>query len=389
MKKLVLILTDESSATGFYKGYPRFLGERGWEVTVVSNSSGKLEAWARSEGATGYAIPYERNPSVVRDLKALAATVRLLRQLRPDAVVSATPKGALLGTLAAKLTGVPVRIYQLWGLRLETATGVMRKILTGSERAAIGAATQTVANSFSLARAAEDLGLAPRNSIEVLGAGSSHGVNLQYFDRSQAAAPDRETTAFLDRTTADLTIVFIGRITPDKGITTLLNGVAAARERGASIRLLLVGDIEHEASGRQIAAAPEYIHTVGLVEDVRPYIVAANVLCLPTLREGFPNVVLEAAALEVPAVVTDATGAIDSVVDGVTGWIFPVEDPQALSEVLVDITEHPEHIRERGLNARARVEEEFEQRYMWALQEENITQQLEPHLARTTSRDAK
>ena len=375
MKKVVLIVTNEVSALTFYKNYVRFLRERGWDVTVVGNSSGALEAWAASEGATGYNIPYERDPSMAKDLQTLLATIRLLRRIRPDAVVSATPKAGLLGTLAAKLAGVPVRIYQLWGLRLETESGLKRKILESCERAAIATATQTVANSFSLARAAETLGLAPPRSIEVLGAGSSHGVDLDRFSRSAAGAVDEHTAAFL-APESDLTIAFIGRLTPDKGISTLLRAVDAARARGFDIRLLLVGPVENRQLAEEVAHA-DHICRLDNVDDVRPYMTAADVLCLPTLREGFPNVVLEAAALEVPAIVTDATGAIDSVVDGETGWIFPVEDAHALTEVIIDISEQPAQLRERGTAARARVEENFEQVFMFGLQEANIAQQLQ------------
>lgn len=377
MKKVVLILTSENSALTFYRNYLRFLRERGWEVTVLANSSGALEEWAATEGATGYHIPYERNPSMLKDLQTLIATARLLRKIRPDAVVSATPKGGLLGTLAGKLAGVPVRIYQLWGLRLETETGLKRKVLEASERTAIAASTQTVANSFSLARAAEALGLAAPNSIEVLGAGSSHGVDLERFSRAATGPVDDHTAAFLAQD-SDLKIVFIGRLTPDKGISTLLQAVTTVRARGLNIRLLLIGSVEDQRLAHEVAEA-EHIHRLDDVDDVRPYITSADVLCLPTLREGFPNVVLEAAALEVPSVVTDATGAIDSVVDGETGWIFPVENAEALAQVITEITHHPEHIRQRGRQARARVENEFEQVFMFGLQEENIAQQL--HLA--------
>lgn len=375
MKKVVLILTSESSALTFYRNYLRFLRDRGWDVTVVAHSSGALEEWAATEGAVGYHIPYERNPAVVKDLQTLFATVQLLRKIRPDAVVSATPKGGLLGTVAGKLAGVPVRIYQLWGLRCETEQGLKRKILESSERAAITAATQTVANSLSLARSAEALGLTAPHTIEVLGAGSSHGVDLERFSRSVTGPVDEQTAGFLAHD-SDLTVVFIGRLTPDKGISTLLEAVKQVRADELNIRLLLIGSVEDQQIADEVAQAA-HIYRLDDVDDVRPYMMAADVLCLPSLREGFPNVVLEAAALEVPGVVTDATGAIDSVVNGETGWVFPVEDSQALAEVFVDITRHPEQVRERGAKARVRVEQDFEQVFMFGLQEENIAQQLQ------------
>ena len=267
--------------------------------------------------------------------------------------------------------------------RWKPSRDLKRKILDVAERTSIRSATQTVANSFSLARTAESLGLAPQGHIDVLGAGSSHGVNLDWFDREATGQVDADTAAFL-AADSDLTIVFIGRLTPDKGIATLLQAVDIARAGGLNIRLVLVRSVENRQLAEEVCNV-EHIRRLDNVEDVRPYITAADVLCLPTLREGFPNVVLEAAALEVPAVVTDATGAIDSVVDGETGWIFPVQDAQALAEVITEIVAHPEQLQQRGANARRRVEEHFEQVYMFGLQEDNIAQQLEPHLTRQPS----
>src|SRR5699024_608880 len=138
-------------------------------------------------------------------------------------------------------------------------------ILETSERAAIKASTQTIANSFSLARAAEALGLAQSNAIEVLGAGSSHGVDLERFSRAATSAVDEQTAAFL-APDGDLKIVFIGRLTPDKGISTLLQAVEAVRARGLNVRLLLIGSVENQHIADEVAQA-DHIHRLDDVDD--------------------------------------------------------------------------------------------------------------------------
>lgn len=375
MKRIVLLVTTEGSAITFYKGYLRYLQQKEWDVVIVAKSNGAIEKWAAHEGATARSIDFKRNPSLFHDLKALWSTYVLLRKLKPEVVISATPKAGLLGTLAGKLSRVPVRIYQLWGLRLETEKGLKRRLLAAFERIAIGASTQCVANSNSLARTTENLGLAPVNSISVLGKGSSHGVDLAHFSSDMVPSIDTETEAFLEPKTA-LTVAFVGRLIPDKGVETLLDAISIVHKQGIAIAALLVGAIENEEIAEQIDQAPDYVYTTGKVKDVRPYILAADVLCLPTLREGFPNVVLEAAALNVPAIVTDATGSLDSVVNGETGWVFPMNDADALASILTDISEHRDLICRYGVNARKRVETEFEQSRMWFLQVQNIEEQL-------------
>ena len=115
-KSVCLVVTAEVTAVTFYKGYVRFLRDHGWTVSVIARSEGRLEEWAAEEGAIAYSVDLAREPSPIRDAKALMQIVSILRRIRPDAVVSATPKAGLLGTIASRLARVPVRVYQIWGL---------------------------------------------------------------------------------------------------------------------------------------------------------------------------------------------------------------------------------------------------------------------------------
>lgn len=371
--KLVLMVTAEMTALTFYRGYVRFLTDLGWEVIVVCRSAGKLEAWAKGEGGTGVSVPFVREPSPWADLKALLAVIRLLRRIRPSVVVTATPKAGLLGTLGALIAGVPVRQYQLWGLRLETERGSKRQILHFLEKTAIWSSTQTLANSRSLANRAEDLNLVRAGKVEVLGDGSSHGVDVEYFDRGVVIPAVEALEEFVERVKPELTVVYIGRLARDKGMDTLMEALTKCASDGRRVAAVIVGGVEHvEVEELLKAQTGVDLFMAGAVDDVRPYIKAADVLCLPTLREGFPNVVLEAAAMQVPALVTDATGAVDSVIDEETGLVFPVGDAHALAVHLVRLIDSPKLINEMGYAARKRAVTRFSKRRIHHLQASNL-----------------
>lgn len=377
-KTVVLLVTVESTALAFYRGYLRYLVDRGWNVVVGANSSSdRLRVMAQEEGARFIHVNWKREPALFSDIYWLFKVAWILRKLRPNTVVSATPKAGLIGTLAATLARVPVRIYQLWGLRLETTKGLFRALLIMLEWLTSRVATQVVANSRSLARRFEVLGLAREGSVVVLGNGSSHGVDIDRFDPDVEVELDPQTQKFLDENPANLTVVFVGRLHKDKGVDTLLSAVALAAKNGVSARLLLVGGDEGASLSCQIEELGEkVVHVVGRVEDVRPYIQNADILCLPSLREGFPNVVLEAASLGVPAVVSDATGVVDSVINEETGRIFPVGDAESLAEALRELAVDPEKIESLGKNARAWILQDFEQHYVWSLQASNLNSQM-------------
>jgi glycosyltransferase involved in cell wall biosynthesis len=377
-RKISLLVTSDMSAAAFYRGYLAYLRDRGWDVTLIGHSTGDLERIAAAEGVAAVAIPMRRDPAPIQDLISLARVVALFLRSKPDVVVSATPKASLLGMVAARLTRVPVRVYQMWGLRLETETGLRRAIYRALERVTAAGATHIVANSESLADAARAEGIS--SDILVLGGGSATGIDLAHFAHdAPMPSVDTSTSQFLAHAAAPFTVGFVGRVNRDKGVETLLEAARIATDAGVPVQLLIVGSSESEDIEKLLENAGRDlpVRRVLAVTDPRPYFLAMDVNCLPTLREGFPNVVLEAAALGIPTITTDATGARDSVVDEVTGLIFPVHDSQALAALIIRCATEPgllERLREAG---RLRVRDEFDQAIVWKAHEEFLAAVVE------------
>jgi glycosyltransferase involved in cell wall biosynthesis len=264
-----------------------------------------------------------------------------------------TPKAGLLGSLAAMLCRVPVRIYFLRGLKLETCAGIKHRILLATERIASACAHVVLCNSDSLRNRALDLGVASKTKLCVLGAGSSNGVDIRRF------APGSNNLRHRLGLPQDAPVVgFVGRLTRDKGLPELVEAFDAILAARPDAHLLLVGwfDASEDALDDDLRSRirnhPQ-IHLTGFVPDTAPYYRAMDVMVLPTWREGFPNVVLEAAASGIPVITTLATGSRDAVVPEVTGLLIPPGYPEAISESVLQLLRDPRRCRRMGRAARA------------------------------------
>lgn len=351
---ICFVVTSDLTAGSFLRSYASEIQRQGHRLTIVCSPG---PGTAGFDGlATVHSLPMRRQPSPFADAVALLRLTRLFRKLRPDIVVYATPKASLLSSISASLAGLKVRVYELWGLRMETAVGAPAAVLRALERVTIRLSSSVVPNSPSLAARARELGVLGTKVPVLLGEGSSHGVDLEYFSRS-ALRPevDAGTRRFLDETEG-FTVGFVGRLHPDKGIDVLLDAVQLCLLEGHHIRAILVG-------GDEGAELPDlsgmHAHVVGQVEDTRPYLAQMDVIVLMTLREGFPNVILEAASMEIPAIVADSTGSVDSVHDGRTGYVVPVGDRRAVADRIQSLLNDPALREAMGREARARVERNY------------------------------
>jgi glycosyltransferase involved in cell wall biosynthesis len=244
-------------------------------------------------------------------------------------------------------------------------------------------ATDVLFVSPSLAREAQRRGLLDGRKSWAIGQGSSNGV-LAHEVAARAAEVDRdELRAQFGFGPDDYVVGFVGRITYDKGVDKLIE--AFARVTDPRIRLLCIGEAEDEALAAQIEVLGDRVHRVGWTNDLWGHLAAIDTLCLPTLREGFPNVVLEASSVGLPTITTRATGAVDSVVDGVTGLLYDAGDTDALLQHIHTLANDPE-LRERmGAAARERVLTEFQPERIWSGVEEILSGAADPQIAHRVS----
>lgn len=357
-RRIVVGITDPQTCLTL-TGRLRALGDAGFQVTLVSSPGELLERTAANEGVKSIAIPMRRGIAPLADLLVLVRLWLLLRRLKPELTEFSTPKAGLMGNLAARLAGVPVRVYMLRGLKLERSTGFKRWLLLTAERVAAGCAHVVLCNSPSLRAEALALNIAPDAKLHLLGTGSTNGVDVEHF------SPGRSSVrAHLGMAGDALVVGFAGRLTRDKGVPELIEAFDRILQAMPDVQLLLVGwfDAAEDALDDELRARIEnhpQIHLTGFVEDTAPYYRAMDVMVLPTWREGFPNVVLEAAATGVPVVTTIATGSRDSVVPEVTGLLIPPGYPEAISGAVLSLLRDADRRRRMGRAARAWVQEHF------------------------------
>lgn len=370
MVKLVHITTVPESLP-FFTGQVGHMKTQGFDVRAISSPGEQLDRFGVAEGIPVHAVAMPRRITPFRDLVAVARLCCRLRRLRPQIVHAHTPKAGLLAMVSAWLARVPVRIYHMHGLPCMTATGLKRHLLKWTERIACALAHQVLGVSRSLREVAILEQLCPPEKINVLLEGSINGVDAAgMFNPAKL----RTTTALEARARYGIppdALVggFVGRVVRDKGVSELAEAWQGLRQEFPSLHLLIVGPFETldplPAEVEALLRTDPRIHLAGECWDMPPLYAAMDVLVLPTYREGFGIVAIEAAAMERPVIATRIPGCVDAVQDGVTGILVPVRDVAGLANALRQYLCDPELRRRHGHAGRQRVLRDFGQEALW------------------------
>lgn len=358
----------------------------GHEVTVVSSPFIDNDEGAPLSGIRHIPLPIARTISPWRDLRTLLKLIFLLRAGKYDVVHSTTPKAGLLSAIAARLVGVPIRLHTFTGQAWAERRGPVRWIAKACDWLVVRLNTRCYADSFSQRDYIAAEGIAPRDRIVVLGKGSLAGVDVQRFHRGRRV-DGLELRVRLGIPAEALVIGFVGRVTRDKGISELVEAFVSLPEReDVAVHLVVVGPQESkrdplpQSTLTSLQNHPR-IHLVGYVAEPEDYMAVFDLFCLPSYREGFGNVVIEAAAMGIPTVGTRIVGLCDAIVDGVTGLLVPPRDTAALGAALFHLLED-EALRLRlGTAAERRALDFFDAEQVNAL----LIQEY-AHLARTLRR---
>jgi lipopolysaccharide/colanic/teichoic acid biosynthesis glycosyltransferase/glycosyltransferase involved in cell wall biosynthesis len=358
-RRICVVVASEMTVRAFLVRQLRAMQSE-YELTVVVNTANTNLLHELGIDGRLAPIAIERRVSIPRDLAALWSLFRLFRNSRFDLVHSITPKAGLLAMTAAWMARVPVRVHTFTGQVWAARHGAVRWFLRLCDVLIARMATDTLADSPSQREFLVGEGVAATSEIGVLGRGSVGGVDLATFKPDSTV---RNTVrSSLGIRPEEVLLLFVGRLTRDKGIVDLARAFQLIADQNSDVRLVIAGPDEESLRRAISSACGVHLNRVQFFDHTeRPqdFMAAADVLCLPSYREGIGVVIIEAAACGVPAIASRIYGIVDALDEGRTGLLHPVGDVAALATELLRIAGDGELRRSLGSAARLLAEREF------------------------------
>ena len=332
-KKLIVGITAPGSV-GLLRGQMRYFNDQGYETYLMSPRNERSEEYCKNEGCTLLEIKIDREISFFNDFITLFQIIKILRKVHPDIVNFGTPKMGLLGSIAAKLVGIKCRIDTCRGLRYEHEKGIKRWVLKKFEWITGRCAHYIICISPSVKEVAVREKLFIEDKCVVINKGSSNGIDSIKFNKKNVDENLKQELRLQLGLNNHFIYGIVGRLIDHKGILELYNAFCRIYEKDNNSRLLVVGlfELSQIADVTLIDKMKNHDAIVmpGRTDNVPLYLSLMDVFVLPSWREGFGNVLVEAAAMGIPVISTKGTGCRDAVSDGFNGILVKPKDDMEL-----------------------------------------------------------
>lgn len=367
-KQLCFVATTSITLKSFVIGTAEYLHqEAGYDITFICDND---ETFAASLPSYAHYVPIPMKRGIsLGGIGAMLKMAKVFRREKFDMVQYSTPNASLYAALASKLAGIPVRLYCQWGMAYVGFHGIKRAIFKSIEKLVCSLSTWVEPDSFGNLKFSHSEGLYPKNKGSVIWNGSASGVNLNKFDISQKAFWCEEIRKKYAIPSDAIVFGFVGRITRDKGINELLAAFKAILEEMPDAYLLIIGNAELTSAVDMSLYqwAQENTHAIfcGSTNVVEQYLSAMDMYILPSYREGFGMVVVEAEAMGVPVIVTDIPGPTDAMIPNETGLVAKKADVDSLVIAMEELANSAEKRQEFGIAAHRFAVENFEQQRLF------------------------
>ncbi|MBO4293509.1 MAG: glycosyltransferase [Clostridia bacterium] len=360
MKKICFITTIPGTLSSFVVDTAKYLYKKGnFDITFISNPDSNFQ-----ESLPEYIhfIPVKMKRGIGFDgLRVILKLYKIFKSEKFDIIQYSTPNASLYASIAAKLSKIKVRLYCQWGIRYVGFQGIKRKTFKFIEKVICNNSTWIEPDSFGNLEFSHNEKLYDKNKSSVIWNGSASGVDLEKFNINNKEKWNDEIRKEYNLNNK-IVLGFIGRLEKDKGINELFEAVKTIKND--SIKLVVVGAIDKPKTINQElfewAQKSENVIFTGRVCNVEKYYSAFDIFILPSYREGFGSVVVEAEAMGVPVIVTDIPGPTDAMLKNKTGLVVRKADVESLQYAINQLLENKKMRQEMGKQSIIFAREKFD-----------------------------
>ncbi len=368
MEKLIRITTVPISIEKLLENQPKYFSKF-FDITIVSSNKSELEKLGKKQGVKTFYLPLTRKITPFKDIIAIFKLYFFLKREKPKIVHSHTPKAGFVGMTASFFAGVPIRMHTVAGLPLMERKFIKKKVLIFIEKLTYFFASNIYSNSKKLMEYILSKKFCSERKIKTLANGSSNGIDTKYFTDNISLNNKNKLLNTLKILKNDFVFCYVGRVVKDKGINELVSAFNELNLKNRNCKLIIVGKIENEKDPISkitmgIIKKNKNILLTGFKNDVRPYLSIANCFVFPSYREGFPNALMQAGAMDLPCIATNINGCNEIIQDNINGFLIPPKNIDALVKAMQKIMDK-KLITKLSKNCRLMVKEKYDQKYFW------------------------
>jgi glycosyltransferase involved in cell wall biosynthesis len=367
MKKVVQLFTVSMSIR-MLEGLYAPLRQAGYQMVVICADGPEAQKGVNNGEFEFYPIEMARGFDPIKNVKSWFQVRQALKTLQPDIVHGNTPIGGIIAMTAAYSLGIKNRIFTLHGLRYPAETGLKKTIVKFLEKMTISFSKETIAVSHALKDYAIQEGLDKKGKIRVLHHGSVKGIDTEQSDIIRSHGREfYEEKYHLNHDS--FRIGYLGRINEDKGVPELVAAITSLKMEYPGIEAIFCGPEEFVQECNRNAFLDlideQKIKYMGFVSDPLEHMSCCDCVVLPTHREGFGLVNIEANSVGIPVITTDVMGCKNSIEDGVTGLFFKMGDINDLYEKIKYLINNPSIAKTMGLQGVERARKLYDRNDVW------------------------
>jgi glycosyltransferase involved in cell wall biosynthesis len=334
------------------------------QLTLISSAGDYQKVLKHELKSDVHVIEISREINIIKDIKSVIKLAQFFRKNKFQIIHSSTPKAGLLTALAGCFVPKSLRLHTFTGQRWATLKGVFREVLKFIDRLVIRLNNQCYADSPSQVLFLKQEGVARGDEVRCLHLGSYGGVDVERFSRNNFQGSRAEILKELSLIDDVILLLYVGRLTHDKGVDDLVESFLIANKANEKIKLLLIGDYEPrlDALKDQTLAnieSNQNIFKLGFKNNPEKYFASCDIFCIASHREGFGTVVIEAAACGLPTIGTRIPGLVDSIVHESTGLLIELGNTQQFAQAIIDLSVDEIKRNQMALNSQERARKDF------------------------------